>query len=73
MDETPDLDQELESWYQYLIGILRWVVEIGRVDIITEVSFMGSQVVMPTVKHGLLYPPNVHHFEGGGTGILPSS
>ena len=37
MDETPALEQEISYWYQYLIGILRWTVEIGIVDIITEV------------------------------------
>ena len=37
MDETPALDQELASWYQYLIGVLRCMVEIGIVDIITKV------------------------------------
>ena len=33
----------------------------------------GYLVYVPTVICGLLYPPNVHHFEGGGTGIRPSS
>ena len=42
MDNTPALDQDLASWYQSFIGILRWVVEIGRVDVITEVSMMAS-------------------------------
>ena len=28
MEYTPDLEQYLESWYQFLIGMLRWMVEI---------------------------------------------
>ena len=46
-DEDPALDQDLESWYHYLIGTLRWMVEIGRVDIITDMSVMASQMDMP--------------------------
>ena len=51
MDNTPALDQDLASWYQSLIGILRWVVEIGRVDILTEVSMMASHMAMPREGH----------------------
>ena len=47
MDETPDLEHGLASWYQYLIGIIRWMAEIGRLDIITEVSMMASHMAMP--------------------------
>ena len=31
MDNTPDLEHKLESWYQFLVGIIRWMVEISRV------------------------------------------
>ena len=34
MDEYPVLDPDLVSYYQSLIGIVRWMVEIGRVYII---------------------------------------
>ena len=46
-DKTPALEQELASWYQSLIGMLRFMVEIGRVNIITEVSIMASHISMP--------------------------
>ena len=26
MDETPDLEHDLESWYDSLIGIIKWIV-----------------------------------------------
>ena len=42
MEKTPDMEQELVYWYLYLIGVIRWMMEIGRVDIITEVSMMVS-------------------------------
>jgi hypothetical protein len=38
LDEIPELDPIRENFYQSQIGILRWYVELGRIDIITEVS-----------------------------------
>ena len=51
MKYTPDLEQELASWCQSLIGMLRCMVEIGIVDIITKVSMMVSQMAMPREIH----------------------
>ena len=51
MDETPSLEKELAYWYQYLIGMLIWMMEIGRVDIITEVSMMAPQMDMNKEGH----------------------
>jgi hypothetical protein len=36
-DETPELDPTRENFYQSQIGILRWCVELGCIDIITDV------------------------------------
>jgi len=44
LDTTLTLNPELLSWYASLIGMLRWMVEIGRVNIVTEVSKMASQM-----------------------------
>ena len=46
------LEHDLSSWYQTLIGMLRWMVEIGRLDIITELLMMASQ--MPMHREGQL-------------------
>ena len=51
LDTTPILNPELSSWYASLIGMLRWMVEIGQVDIITEVSKMASQMALPRKGH----------------------
>ena len=40
LDDTKYLDQEYVSYYQEQIGVLRWMVELGRVDICCEVSPM---------------------------------
>jgi hypothetical protein len=51
LDATPLRDAELASWYASLIGMLQWMVEIGQVDIITEVSKMASQMAVPREGH----------------------
>ena len=39
------------AYYQSLIGILRWMVELGRVDICCEVSMMSSHLALPREGH----------------------
>ena len=51
IDVTEELGDEDASYYQSLIGILRWMVELGRVDICTEVSMMSSHLSMPRRGH----------------------
>ena len=33
LDITPELISTDDAYYQSLVGILRWIVELGRVDI----------------------------------------
>ena len=42
IDISEELGDELATQYQQVIGILRWSVELGRIDIITKVSFLSS-------------------------------
>ena len=51
IDMSPELDESSSAYYQSLIGILRWIVEMGRIDIITEVSMLSSFVAMPREGH----------------------
>jgi hypothetical protein len=51
VDTTPVLTEELASQYQQLIGMLRWACELGRVDILLEVSLMSSHLCMPRMGH----------------------
>ena len=39
LDTTAQFDEEQATQYQSQIGILCWIVESGRIDIATEVSF----------------------------------
>ena len=51
LDFTPELDPELTTYYMSQVGVLRWMVEIGRTDIITEVSELASQLALPREGH----------------------
>jgi hypothetical protein len=51
VDITAELDPLQSAYYQSLIGILRWIVELGRIDITAEVSMMASCMAMPRKGH----------------------
>ena len=51
MDTSPELDSNGITTYQELIGMLRWSVEIGRVDILTELSMLSSYQAAPRQGH----------------------
>jgi hypothetical protein len=48
---TEPLDPECASFYQHLIGVMRWMVELGRVDIATEVSMLSSYLAYSREGH----------------------
>ena len=37
--------------YQQFVGIAHWIIELGRVDIIYEVSLLSSHMAMPLNRH----------------------
>jgi hypothetical protein len=39
------------NFYQSQIGIMRWCVELGRIDIITEVSMFSSHLCLSSEYH----------------------
>ena len=51
LDVTPELKAEDANFYQSQIGVARWMVELGRVDIITEISMLSSHLAMPREGH----------------------
>ena len=51
LDTSPELNTELATYYQSQVGILHWMVELGRVDIITEVSTLASHMALPREGH----------------------
>ena len=46
-DVTPELDPELASYYQSIIGVLRWIVKLGKIDINSEISMLASHLALP--------------------------
>jgi hypothetical protein len=51
LDESPEFDPTRATYYQSQIGILRWCVEFGRIDIITEVSMLSTHLFLPPEGH----------------------
>ena len=51
IDVSPLLSDELANRYQNLIGVLRWACELGRIDILLEVSLLSSYTSMPRRGH----------------------
>ena len=53
----PEIDTSLEcddvqaSYYQNLIGVLRWIVELGCIDIHFEVSVLSQYLAKPRTGH----------------------
>ena len=57
VDYRPELDTSAElksdgvQYYQELIGVLRWAVEIGRLDILLETSLLSTFLASPRCGH----------------------
>ena len=51
LDSSPELNEDETTHFQELIGILRWAVEIGRVDILTELSMLSAYQASPRRGH----------------------
>jgi hypothetical protein len=54
LDDFPELDPLMALYYQSQIGSLRWMIELGRIDMMTDVSMMASQLAMPREDHWML-------------------
>jgi hypothetical protein len=51
LDLSEPLDPEYSSFYQHIIGVMRWMVELGRIDIATQVSLLSSHLAYPQEGH----------------------
>ena len=51
IDISPDLGPQYSSYSQSLIGVLYWIIELGRVDSCTAVNMMSSCLEMPHRGH----------------------
>ena len=68
-DVSPELNATDAAYFQSLIGVLRWIVELGRVDVNTETSMLASCMALPRkghleqVFHIFAYLKNKHNSE----------
>jgi hypothetical protein len=51
LDVSTILDPDRANYFQSQIGVLRWAVELGRIDIMCEVSMLSSFLAMPREGH----------------------
>ncbi len=51
LDVSPLLDATHHTLYMQLVGILRWAVELGRVDIHLSVALMAQYLAQPRLGH----------------------
>jgi hypothetical protein len=51
LDVSDELDAKRTTYYQGLIGILRWMCELGRIDILVPVSMLSRYLANPRQGH----------------------
>jgi hypothetical protein len=51
LDNSDLLEANDATFYMQVVGILRWIVELGRVDICCKVSMMAAYNACPRVGH----------------------
>jgi len=51
LDATPELDEQRAGYYASLTGVLRWCIELGRIDIIVEVGLLARFQACPREGH----------------------
>ena len=51
LETSAELKADGVQYYQELIGVLRWAVELGRVDILLETLLMLTHLALPRSGH----------------------
>ncbi len=51
LDKSSELDPARANYFQGLIGVLRWIVELGRIDIAVSVSMLSRYLASPREGH----------------------
>jgi hypothetical protein len=51
LDTSPELDAKLANYFQGLIGVLRWMCELGRIDILQAVALLLRFLANPRRGH----------------------
>ena len=51
LDQSPKLHAQWANYYQGLIGVLRWIIKLRRIDIMVVVSMLSRYLANPHVGH----------------------
>ena len=51
MDSSAEMGIILLNYYQTQVGVLKWMLELGKIEIITEVYMLASQLALPQEVH----------------------
>jgi hypothetical protein len=51
LDDSSELKVDGVRYFHELIGILRWAVKLGRIDIAMEVSMLSTHLALPREGH----------------------
>ena len=51
LDESAELDTEGIQFYQEMMGMIRWATELGKVDILHELSLLSQYQASPRIGH----------------------
>ena len=63
LDTSAECTESHASFYHNLIGVIRWIVELKRIDIAYEVSVLSSYMVAPRTGHLLQALHVFNHLE----------
>jgi hypothetical protein len=51
LDATPELDDAKANYFQGLTGVLRWMIELGRIDIMVSIAMLSHYLANPREGH----------------------
>ena len=51
LDTSPELEPDTASYFQTVIGIIRWIIKLGEIDLITKVLLLSFHVALPREEH----------------------
>lgn len=51
LDVSPFCNAEQHNLYQGLVGMLRWLIELGRIDVLLETAQLSTYLAAPRIGH----------------------
>jgi hypothetical protein len=51
VDVSPELSPDMSNFYRSQVGVLRWIIEMGRLNITTKMSMLAEHMAVPREGH----------------------